>query len=163
MQIERRKNPYPLTWEIPAGTTAFGALLLVLGVHLGRAVANWTAGAGWHWPKPTALFTALPAILAGNASAGLDTSLRAGATSGQLLAWVMTVEIAILIAGIVAAAAGLRRWGPTRLKGMATSAEAESALGLSRLRRVRSIIRPDLHPATGGRLTIPTSEESDHA
>lgn len=156
MQIERRQNPYPLTWEIPAGTTAFGALLLVLGVHLGRAVANWTAGAGWHWPRPAALFTTLPAILAGNASVGLDIPLRAGATPSQLVAWVMTVEIAIMIAGVVAVAAGLRRWGPKRLKGMATSAEAEAALGLSRLRRVRSIIRPDLHPATGDRLTIPS-------
>lgn len=147
MQIERRQNPYPLTWEVPAGILATAALLLVLGVHLGRGLANWSADAGWHWPQPTALFTSLPAILGGDADAGLPTALAGAATPSELLGWVIAAEILILLAGIILTAAGLRRWGPGRLKGMATPAEAEASLGVSRLRRVRRVIRPDLYSA----------------
>lgn len=164
MQLERRQNPYPFTWEIPVGILAAVGLLFVLGVHLGRGIANWAAGAGWHWPSPAALLAATPGILAGDASAGLAARIHAGATPSQLLGWVITVEV-IFAAGVVAAAvAGLRRWGPGRLKGMATAAEAEAALGPSRLHRVRHIIRPDLYPARGSALN-PTrmDEEPDDA
>ena len=145
MQIERRHTPYPFTWEIPAGILAATGLILVLGVHLGRAVANWTAGSGWRWPTPTAMFTSVPAVLGGDTDAGLGTLLPSGADPGVLLGWVGAVEVIILLAGTVAASYALRRWGPGRLKGMATPAEAEASLGLSRLRRVRHIIRPDLY------------------
>ena len=39
----------------------------------------------------------------------------------------------------------LQRWGPGRMRGMATSAEAERMLGVTRLRKVAGIVRPDLH------------------
>jgi len=165
MQIERRQNPYPFTWEVPAGILAVLTLLFVLGVHLGRGLANWAAGAGWHWPQPAALFTAVPGVLAGNAWAGLALPLRADAPPGQLLGWVIAVEIIIVGGAIGLIVAGLRRWGPGRLKGMATAAEAEAALGLSRLRRVRHIIRPDLHPARSSARTASTraDKETDDA
>lgn len=165
MQTERRRDPYPFTWEVPAGIVAALALLLVLGVHLGRGLANWAAGAGWRWPQPAALFTAVPGVLAGDAAAGLALPLQVGAPPGQLLGWVITVEVIIAAGAITVTAAGLRRWGPGRLKGMATAAEAEAALGPSRLRRVRSIIRPDLYPANRAALTPSTrnQEEPDDA
>ena len=143
MQVERRQNPYPYTWEIPVGVLAAWALLLVLGVHLGRGIATWFAGAGWHWPEPTGLFTSLPAVLAGDANAGLAMGVAGSVGSGQVLGWVITVEAVLLLAGITVAAWSLRRWGPGRLRGMATAAAAEASLGSSRLRRVRAIIRPD--------------------
>lgn len=165
MQTERRHNPYPFTWEVPAGIIATFTLLIVLGVHLGRGLANWTAGAGWHWPPPAALFTAVPGVLTGDAAAGLAIPLRVGAAPGQLLGWVIAVDAIIAAGAIAVAVAGLRRWGPARLKGMATAAEAEAALGASRLRRVRHIIRPDLYPARGAALSPSTStdEETDDA
>jgi hypothetical protein len=147
MQTERRQNPYPLTWEIPAAIFVTGALLLVLGVHLGRGIANWTTGAGWHWPTPASLFSTVPAVFAGDASSGLASPIPDAAAPGQVLGWVLAVEAIILIGAVTLTLVGLRRWGPGRLKGMATAAEAEAALGISRLRRVRAIIRPDLHPA----------------
>ena len=146
MQTERRHTPYPFTWELPAGIAAAMALLLVLGVHAGRAVANWTAGAGWHWPLPTALFSSLPAVLGGDPDAGLPTTLATATGAGQLLGWIAAVDVLILVAGVGVTAYCLRRWGPARLKGMASPTEAEASLGLSRLRRVRHIIRPDLYP-----------------
>jgi hypothetical protein len=164
MQTERRQNPYPLTWEIPAAIFVTGALLLVLGVHLGRGIANWTAGAGWHWPSPAGLFSTVPAVLAGDASIGLASPIPDAAAPSQVLGWVLAVEAIILIGAITLTLVGLRRWGPGRLKGMATAAEAEAALGISRLRRVRAIIRPDLHPAHAQppSTSVRIHQETDH-
>ena len=38
-----------------------------------------------------------------------------------------------------------QRWGPGRMRGMATAAEAEKLLGVTRLRKVAGILRPDLY------------------
>ena len=65
--------------------------------------------------------------------------------------WIVATELLILVAGTILAVAALRRWGPGRLKGMASAAEAEASLGRTRLRRVRQIIRPDLYPARTNR------------
>lgn len=160
MQVERRKSPYPLTWEIPVVSLGAACLLLVLGVHAGRSLANWFAGAGWHWTTPTALFTSLPAVVGGDAVAGLATHLRDAASPAQVLGWVVAVEAVVMVLGIALAAYALRRWGPGRLKGMATAAEAEAALGLSRLRRVRRVIRPDLYAPRGR--SEPNRQEETH-
>ena len=145
MQTERRHTPYPFTWEVPAGIVASAALALVLGVHAGRAVANWSAGIGWRWPVAADLFSSLPAVLGGDASAGLGTALHSAASPSQVLGWVAAAEALILLIVVAIAVYCLRRWGPGRLKGMATPAEAEASLGLSRPRRVRRVIRPDLY------------------
>ena len=50
-----------------------------------------------------------------------------------------------------AIAYALGRWGPSRVLGMATPADAEDLLGLTRLRRNAAIIRPDLHAPKRGR------------
>ena len=148
MQVERRQNPYPYTWEIPAGILTTWAMLLVLGAHLGRGIATWFAGDGWHWPEPAALLSSLPAIVSKAATS---------AAPAHLLGWVVAIEALLLLAGMVAVVWSLRRWGPGRLRGMATAAEAEASLGLSRLRRVRTVIRPDLYaqPHTTGKEATP--------
>ncbi|MCA0252993.1 MAG: hypothetical protein LCH76_12055 [Actinobacteria bacterium] len=151
MQTERRTTPYPFTWEVPAGVVTVVAVLLVAGVHFGRGLANWMAGAGWHWPGTVSLVTSVPEVLAGDATAGLVPSLATAASGAAVLGWVVAVEVFVLIVGTAVGAWLLRRWGPGRLKGMATVSEAEASLGLSRLRRVRRIIRPDLYPARRAR------------
>ena len=130
MQIERRHDPYPLTWEVPAALLMLAGIVLVLGVHLGRGLANRFAGAGWP----------------GDAAAGLAASDRQLAAPSAVLGWIVAIEILLFATCAVLAVFGMRRWGPGRRKGMATAADAETALGLSRLRRVRHIIRPDLYP-----------------
>jgi hypothetical protein len=60
--------------------------------------------------------------------------------------WIITVELVLLAVAVITAVFALRRWGPGRLRGMATPAQARDTLGPIRLRRVRSIIRPDLYP-----------------
>lgn len=151
MQRSRRIDPYPFTWEIPVAAIVAVVMLLVLGVHLGRGIANLIAGAGWMWPDRQGLFRSLPQVLAGHAGAGLPhriTSTHAVA----VLAGARSVQVAVTLTElIVIALAGwatvevLRRWGPWRIHGMASRTEAELLLGVSRLRRVRAVVRPDLH------------------
>jgi hypothetical protein len=57
------------------------------------------------------------------------------------------VEVFVVLAVVWVVRFGLDRWGPARLRGMATAAEAESLLGRSRLRRHARVIRPDLYGA----------------
>jgi len=142
-QADRRRDPYPFTWEIPAGILAGWLLLACLGVHAARAIANATADAGWTWPEGKNLFTSLPRVLAGDPTAGL-TLHHSGAGTAALYGWIVTVQLLLLAATIAATVWGLRRWGPGRMHGMASAAEAEQLLGISRLRRVAPIIRPDL-------------------
>ena len=59
--------------------------------------------------------------------------------------WIVTVEL--LLTGSLgwAGYSTWQRWGPSRLKGMATSEQAEQVLGVRRLRKIAAIVRPDLH------------------
>jgi len=68
----RRRDPYPWAWEIPLGTVLVILMVMVCGVHLGRGLANVLAGAGWTLPRRVELFRSLPAVLGGDAAAGLD-------------------------------------------------------------------------------------------
>lgn len=144
LQSERRRNPYPLTWELPVGILTGWLLLAGIGVHFARAVANLVAGAGWAWPAGRALFTSLPAVLAGHPRAGL-TGTGAGASPALLYTVLTVVEVAVTAGTVLAGWWVWRRWGDTAMKGMATPTEAEQVLGLTRLRHHAAIIRPDLH------------------
>jgi hypothetical protein len=147
LQADRRRNPYPYTWEIPIGILTGWLLLAGIGIQLGRSLANATAGAGWAWPSGRALYTSLPAVLAGDPTAGL--ALAGGAASlANLQAWLIVTQLVILAGYTTALVWAGRRWGPGRMKGMASPAEAEEVLGLTRLRRNATLIRPDLHPTT---------------
>lgn len=152
LQADRRRDPYLFTWEIPVGVLTGWLLLACLGVHAARAIANWTIGAGWTWPEGKNLFTSLPKVLAGDPAAGLALH-RPAAGTASLYGWIITVQLLLLAATVAATVWGLRRWGPGRMHGMASAQEAEQLLGISRLRRVAPIIRPDLTGSTtnGGR------------
>jgi len=144
MQQSRRTTPYPSTWEIPLGAALAIGGVLVLAAHAARALANLLAGAGWTITGQSQLFTTLPALLAGNARAGLPPG--PAAAPGLLYTCLVVVELlAVLIMGW-AVLAGMRRWGPARVRGMATRAQAAALLGPGRLRRVAPIVRPDQYP-----------------
>ena len=145
MQRSRRGDPYPFTWEIPAAIIASVLLVLALGVHIGRAAANLLAGAGWSWPARDQLFRSLPGILAGDGGAGLPGSLHGGAGQSALWTAIGATELLLLILLGWALKIGLDRWGPQRVQGMATRAEAERMLGRTRLRKASAVVRPDLY------------------
>ena len=134
MQRSRRHNPYPLTWEIPVGVACAVLLVLALGVHAGNGLAHLTAGHGWTWPDQRDLFASIPRVLASN-----------DATSVGVREWIVTVELMLIGSLGWAAFSTWQRWGPSRLKGMATPDQAGQVLGVRRLRKVAAIVRPDLH------------------
>lgn len=137
MQRERRNNPYPWTWEFPVGVACLVLLVLAVGVHVGNGLAQLSAGHGWGWPAREDLFVSIPGILTHAPT--------------PLWAWIVAVEI-LLNAGLVwATVVGLRRWGPSRLKGVATRDEAEQVLGITRLKHVAPVVRPDLHSKRAAR------------
>jgi len=144
MQHARRATPHPLTWEIPVAVLLATLLALVLGVQLGRSLANLVAGNGWVFVDGAALFSTLGGMLGGQASAGLP-NLANPAPAGLLWACVALVELLVVVVVGWAVKVGLDRWGPARLRGMATAAGAEALLGRSRLRKHAKVIRPDLY------------------
>jgi len=145
MQRSRRGDPYPFTWEIPAAIIAGVLLVLVLGVHIGRAAANLLAGAGWGWPAQAELFRSLPGTLRGDGGAGLPGTYHEGAGQSALWSSIGVTEMLLAILLGWALKIGLDRWGPQRVQGMATRAEAERMLGRTRLRKASAVVRPDLY------------------
>lgn len=158
MQRERRRDPYPWTWEIPLAVALAGGFAIVLCLQLGRSVANLVAGAGWTWPDPdagqftspisTAFWTSLPGVVTGDSGAGLaqhEAGIDRLAGPSLTLGCLVVTEVLVLAALGWLAIFVLQRWGPGRMRGMATSAEAERMLGITRLRKVAGIVRPDLH------------------
>jgi hypothetical protein len=143
-QRERRTDPYPLTWEIPSAIFAGSVLALVLGVHLGRGLANLTAGTSWGWPAPSQLFRSAIGVLQGDASAGVDVGLPV-AGPNALLAWVLGVELVVMLGYAALIWLCLHRWGPNRTLGVASVDEARQLLGRQRLYAARRVIRPDLY------------------
>src|SRR5665811_1620274 len=126
MQRSRRGDPYPFTWEIPAAIIVSVLLVLVLGVHIGRATANLLAGAGWGWPAQVELFRSLPGILGGDGGAGLSGTYHGGA--GQTAVWtsIGVTEMLLLILLGLALQTGLVRWGPQRVEaGLARQTEQD--------------------------------------
>jgi len=127
-------------------------LVLACGVHLGRGVANVLAGAGWAFPGRVDLFRSLPDVLRGDAGAGLDDLDRYMPSPATLWTWTVVTEVMLLALCVFVLKMVLDRWGPGRMRGMASRGEAERLLGATRLRKVRSVVRPDLygkrrHPA----------------
>ncbi len=140
------------------GVALAGGFALVTGLQLGRSMANLVAGAGWTWPDPdagqftspigTAFWTSLPGVVTGDSSAGLaQGEASTGRLAGPALTWgcLVVTEVLVVVALGWLAIFVLQRWGPGRMRGMATSAEAERMLGVTRLRKVAGIVRPDLH------------------
>lgn len=151
-QQSRRHDPYPWTWEIPVGIALVILLVLVCGVHLGRGIANVLTGAGWAFPGRVDLFKSLPDVLRGDAGAGLDDHDGYMPSPATLWTWTVVTEVMLLAVCVFVLKMVLDRWGPGRMRGMASRGEAEKLLGATRLRKVRSVVRPDLygkrrHPA----------------
>lgn len=154
MQRERRRDPYPWTWEIPAAVVVGVVLTVAGGIQLARSLANLLAGGGWTWPAAdtevfaapvgSAFWTSLPAIVGGRADAGLRAPAPDRVAGSTLLWTVLVLMLAVWLVASVRVGVAVYRWGPGRVRGMATAAEAETLLGRSRLRKVAAIVRPDL-------------------
>ena len=145
MQRERVEDQYPWTWEIPLGVVCGLVVVGVVACQLGRSVANWFAGAGWRWPTPDRLVSSVPGVLAGDAGAGL-AGVHHAASATTLWGWLTVVGLLMITSIAVAGLLAWHRWGPGRMRGMASVPEAHELLGVDRLYSVRQVVRPDLYP-----------------
>ena len=108
-----------------------------VAAHAARSLALAVAGAGWAWTSQAQLFTALPGIIAGDSRAGLTVGPTA--SPGLLYTCLVLVELLALVLIVWAVVAGMRQWGPSRVRGMASRAEADTRAMAT---RERSANRP---------------------
>ena len=150
---QRRRDPQPIGqgWEAPVAILGGALVALGLTALCGLGVASALFGRGWVWASGTdAVGQVLGGLLAGHPGDGLDP-LQARLVAGPLAVYlcVAACELAAIAAAIGGAVlvTRYRRPGDAR-GGMATRSEAEQALGTSRLRAARELIRPDLYGAS---------------
>lgn len=143
-QRERRRNPYPWTWEPTAGVLTVLGLVVLVGLQTGRTLANGAATGRWRIAPVDTWATTVPALLAGDAAAGLES--QPDVTAPPVVLWTLTglVELLLLALTVLALRWGWRRWSPWRPHGFADPGDVERVLGLQRLRRTAHLIRPDL-------------------
>jgi hypothetical protein len=145
-----RPDVAPLSWELPAAAALTWLVTSLLLLPAARALTCALFGGGWAWPRgEQRLLASIHGLASGHIAAGLTTA-QAGTmpTPGWVYFAIVAGEVLLASATLYALALWWRRLGPGAHPGMATRAEAEAALGLSRLRRARRLIRPDLHRRT---------------
>ncbi len=152
--LQRDLDPQPLArgGELALVALAGAGLLVAVAALVGVGVAGALFGGGWIWPTGTETATAgLRGLLDGQPGAGLppDQAVR---LPGPLAVYgcIAMAELLTLTVATTIAVTGWRyhRPGDAR-RGMATRQQARRVLGRSRLRAVRTILRPDLHPPGG--------------
>jgi type IV secretion system protein VirD4 len=145
-----RRDTLPLTWELPAAATLAWVAVAATLLLAGRGAATWLTGAGWVWPKNgTGLTASLAGLLTGHPAAGLTTADATGMPASSVVYLVVVLaEVAWLIVSLLAVGIWWRTWGPGMREGLADRFEVEKVLGLSRIRRDRHVIRPDLYGKT---------------
>ena len=142
-----RRDPLPLTWELPAAAALAWVAVAATLLPAGRGAASWLTGAGWVWSENGAGLTAsLVGLLTGHPSYGLPAPTASALPTASVVYLLVTlVELAWLIVSLLILRAWWRTWGPGMREGLADRAEVEKVLGLSRMRRNRNVIRPDLY------------------
>ena len=98
MRRNEHRDPYPLTWELPAAAVALLLVTLVVGAHLGRAAANVLAGRGLAFPAQADVLRSVPRLLGGDADAGLSGLVGAPPSRTLLWAAIAVVEVLLLVA-----------------------------------------------------------------
>lgn len=145
-QRDRRREPYPWTWEPAAALGTTLVAIVVAAAQLGRAAANLGGGAGILFPPDVVGWvTSTPAVLTGHSTAGLAYEVASPA-GPVLLGWcVGFTGVLLLTSTVTLMVVAWRRFGPGGVQGVADPAEVRATLGLRRLRRNARLIRPDLH------------------
>jgi hypothetical protein len=149
---QRRRDPQSIGQSWEAAVAILGSALLVLGLTAlcGLGAASALLGRGWVWPHGTDVMGhVLGGLLTGHPGKGLDSrQARLVAVPAAVYLCVAVCELAVIATSATGAVlvTRYRRPGDAR-GGMATRGEAEQALGMSCLRAVRAIIRPDVYGA----------------
>lgn len=145
IQLDRRTDLIPWTWEPFVGVVVAYLLTVLVTAQLARATSYLLAGHGWRWPASEAQLTSSLAIFAAHSSNGLPGRNVPQISPTLLITVLATFEALGLVALTVAIVGVFLRWGPTRMAGMASRSNAHDLLGMTRIRRHASVIRPDLY------------------
>ncbi|GHE06908.1 conjugal transfer protein [Klenkia taihuensis] len=145
--LRRVRDPQPAGrgWELAVIGTAvvLGAMASVALAAVGIAASLW--GHGWVWPAQAAdVGPVVVGLIRGRLGAGYSAGQVAQLAGPVPTYVVIAVGEVLLTVAAVSASLAVRdrlRAGKT---GMATRRQAEDALGVSRLRAARAVIRPDL-------------------
>jgi hypothetical protein len=137
---QRRTNPFPSTWELPAGITLGWICLTVLCLPAGQSSARLLQTGRFQWPAN--LVVTISGLLHGDAGAGILLP-----APSLILVYVCGLCLA---GGVTAGSAwALRQWwitvGPLAQVGVAPAAEVAATVGRSSLRCRGRTIRPDLY------------------
>ena len=145
---QRRRDPQPIGrgWEIAAAGAGGALIFVALAALTGLGIASALFGGGWVWPHGTGTIAGvLGGLLYGHPGRGLPPDLL-HRVPGPVPVYVCVAisELSLLATAVLAGVliARYRRPGDAR-GGMATSSEAQQALGRGQLRAARVIIRPD--------------------
>lgn len=149
MQVARRKESIPWTWEPLVAGLALYLFVVLVAAQVGRGTAYLLAGDGFRWPTADAQVSSAFPVLAGHSASGLPGTAVPVLGSTSLYICLVIVELIALAAVTWVGVALFLGWGPARMLGMATRAQAEKLLGLARLRSHAAVIRPDLHQHPG--------------
>lgn len=137
-------TPQPWGWEVPVGGAVCWVLVAVLLVPGGQSAASTLIGHGWCWPTQQGLIPAIGGLLSGHTGRGLIPSSAAALPAGWFVYTVIVLaELALIVSTAGAGWLWQREFADTR--GWASRRDAEESLGLARLHRRRSEIRPDLY------------------
>lgn len=158
IQLDRRKDTVPWTWEPFAGVVVIYVFAILATAQVARAVAYLLAGYGWRWPTPQNQVTSAFAIFNGRAQAGLPGPHAPAVSPVLLYGCLGTLELVVLVGLTATTIVALLRFGPTRVLGMASRPGAQQLLGISRIHRHAAVIRPDLY---GNRTQRRTSQQSE--
>ena len=148
LQQQRRRRPQRQDgrdlWLV--GLLLVPCLWLLL-VQCGRGLAGLISRGSWAWPGPTETVSSILRVLTGDGAAGLPAGAPVPASWAVLLCtWGLQVAL------VAAAVWGFAKFGDDlggrKVRGMASRKEAVELLGTRRLRDVRSVVRPDLYPAS---------------
>lgn len=145
-----RADVQPVTWEVPAVAGTCWLVLVVMLFPAGQGSAGWLFAGGFVWPHgSTPLLHSIGGLITGQPGKGLagkDVARLASTPSIYLL--IVLGELLLTAATAWVIVLWWRYLGPGARQGMADRAEVETVLGVSNLRKKRTVIRPDLHART---------------
>lgn len=142
----------PTAGEFTVAVLLAGLFLFVITPLVVQAVVAWGTSGELALPNGH-LLDAYGGLLHGHFGAGLPRDVADGLPSDAVM-WGLTVLGEVLVLG---AAVVLGMWmrdltGTGSRHGLATPTQAAEALGLPRLRKNASVIRPDLYTRSGRRI-----------
>jgi len=152
MATQRSRDVQPVTWEMPVAGGACWLLLVLMLLPAGQGAAGWLFAGGFVWPRgSTPLMRSIGGLMTGQPGRGLpgrDVAHLASTPSIYLL--IVLGELLLTAVTVWVIVAWWRYLGPGARRGMADRAEVETVLGVSNLRKKRTVIRPDLHTRQAG-------------